>query len=176
MLLHDTSASHSLLSTAHLKNKMKFFTYVDNDYNYVLNYNDLHTARFVTRTVPNVECKFYDTYLFFPDSNYIFRGKRRLSFEEWWNEEIVTFNDGAKNNSITRKELILSESNQDGGAHFDRNINDIYDSYKKGNVGVIGQDITDPLLYDLLFGGYSLYKDSPSMEFKPKDITLALTR
>lgn len=41
-----------------------------------------------------------------------------LLFDEWWGMQIIKIN----NEVFTRKDLILSVANKDGGAHIDRNL------------------------------------------------------
>ncbi len=41
-----------------------------------------------------------------------------LLFDEWWEMQIIKIN----NENFSRKELILSDANKDGGAHIDRNL------------------------------------------------------
>jgi hypothetical protein len=53
-----------------------------------------------------------------------------LPFEEWWNE--VIFRDKGFN-KITRKSLITTTTNQDGGAHVDEKIDEIYYNLSRNN-------------------------------------------
>lgn len=41
-----------------------------------------------------------------------------LLFDEWWEMQIIKIN----NENFSRKELILSDANKDGGARIDRNL------------------------------------------------------
>jgi hypothetical protein len=44
---------------------------------------------------------------------------KRVTFEEWWEGELI-FTDGPQNNiTLTRKQLVAALRNQEGGAHFD---------------------------------------------------------
>jgi hypothetical protein len=49
------------------------------------------------------------------------RGK--VNFEDWWNREII---DDKKGNVLTRRSLVLTTCQQDGGAHVDAEIIDNY--------------------------------------------------
>jgi hypothetical protein len=53
-----------------------------------------------------------------------------ITFEEWWNK--IIFGDSS-GRTITRKELILTAANQDGGAHVDADLNTSYADLKKNN-------------------------------------------
>ena len=67
-----------------------------------------------------------------PTSHFVFH-----SFENWW-DEIVFEN---KINHLTRKELVLHIVNKDGGAHFDEEVEEKYDIFRKtwsGGSSLIG--------------------------------------
>ena len=49
------------------------------------------------------------------------------SFEDWWDIEKV-FDSGKS--SLTRKDLVLSVTNKDGGAHFDTKVQSNYDEFR----------------------------------------------
>lgn len=50
-------------------------------------------------------------------------GERNIPFEEWWNEAVIRDVSSGYDSSIwyTRKELIITHANKEGGAHFDAN-------------------------------------------------------
>lgn len=61
------------------------------------------------------------------------RKSAQLDFEVWWNGIIFT---DSKGQSISRKELVLSVADQDGGAHVDPFINEKYgDLSRKNSMG-----------------------------------------
>ncbi len=48
---------------------------------------------------------------------------RKKSFEDWWNKIVL---DDKKDNILTRKDLVLTVANKDGGAHIDPNLDRAY--------------------------------------------------
>ena len=55
---------------------------------------------------------------------------RLTTFDQWWNA--VVFQDSEKR-QITRRGLILSVADQDGGAHVDPTLNDVYAALSRQN-------------------------------------------
>jgi hypothetical protein len=55
---------------------------------------------------------------------------RLLPFTDWWNAPV--FVDQARN-TLTRKELVLTAANQDGGAHVDPTLDETYDKLSREN-------------------------------------------
>jgi len=49
-----------------------------------------------------------------------------LPFEKWWNQIIWST---STHNQLTRKEIALVATNQDGGAHVDKNLDEKYEEY-----------------------------------------------
>ena len=69
-----------------------------------------------------------------------------MPIENWWNE--VVFKDNEQN-TLTRKELILTASNQDGGAHIDPSLERKYARISKENsLGISSgnEKISKPML------------------------------
>jgi len=56
--------------------------------------------------------------------------KREVSFDEWWNE-IVFKTQG--HDAVSRKDLILTAANQDGGGHVDPELDEVYARLVKEN-------------------------------------------
>ena len=50
-----------------------------------------------------------------------------LEFEEWWGAERIF---SSSQSSLTRKDLVLSVANKDGGAHFDSKVQKKYDDFR----------------------------------------------
>ncbi len=50
-----------------------------------------------------------------------------LKFSEWWEKEVVF---RSNEHSLTRKDIILSVANKDGGAHFDSEVEEKYDAFR----------------------------------------------
>jgi hypothetical protein len=56
-------------------------------------------------------------------------GTRRITpFSEWWSERVYVLNDLA----ITRKQLVLTAANKDGGAHVDPDLPENYERLADG--------------------------------------------
>ena len=66
---------------------------------------------------------------------------RFLSFEDWWNEEILVLS----RIPLSRRELVLNAANKNGGAHVDiDNLDDIYKKMESGDIDmhhVIGDTV-----------------------------------
>jgi hypothetical protein len=58
-------------------------------------------------------------------------GVRDLSFEEWWNKDIIFFDGSCR---LTRRDLVLTLRNQEGGSHYDKEM-------RNPNVGSLKQPI-----------------------------------
>jgi len=54
---------------------------------------------------------------------------KEISFSDWWNQIILITPDQDR---FTRKSLILSLANKDGGAHVDENLDSDYERLKEG--------------------------------------------
>jgi hypothetical protein len=57
---------------------------------------------------------------------------RQLNFSEWWTEPVFSGRTGAP----TRRSIILSAADQDGGAHVDPSINSAYDELVRSGLGI----------------------------------------
>lgn len=55
---------------------------------------------------------------------------RPISFDNWWNEAVIRLSDDSR---LTRGELVLMMTNQDGGAHVDPEIDALYHRVAKAN-------------------------------------------
>lgn len=124
VLLHDTKKSTSLLAHLGKKNISFMSTNID------LNNNSVHLG-LVRRINIGVkdgvggEAKYWplckEQYFPMPKS------KVFLDFDTWWSKEII-FRSGI--HSLTRKDLVLTITNKDGGAHFDEKIDKKYDAFR----------------------------------------------
>jgi len=65
-----------------------------------------------------------------PLDNRIPGGGRWISFDAWWNA--IVFRDNA-GNSLSRKELVLTVAEQDGGVHVDAALNENYAKFTQDN-------------------------------------------
>lgn len=123
ILVHDTSSSKSLLSQLNVKDKMDF----------------LDTSGNITKKESVATCNFVLLqYELFSGQSEILPclenhvEKQNLPFNDWWEKTI--YYDPNTNNYLTRKLLILTVANKDGGAHIDSHIdNKTYVDLTKNN-------------------------------------------
>jgi len=130
-LVHDTSRSKSLLT--HLGTKEVLF--IDSAYanfpDNTMSYCGLVAMHMGTGAAPR--------YIALLDS----AKTKPVPFDAWWDG--VIFDDGRKN-TITRKELILSIANKDGGSHVDEKLDEKYGNLSRNNsmgwrISQDGQDL-----------------------------------
>jgi hypothetical protein len=75
------------------------------------------------------------TYIPFLDDRVPIGVPRFVSFDEWWNRVIFRSKEGQQ---ISRRDLILSVADQDGGAHIDPELNEAYSKLsREGGMGWI---------------------------------------
>ncbi|WML35333.1 hypothetical protein [Clostridium sp. OS1-26] len=124
VLLHDTKNSVSLLTQLSMKKKMY---YLDTAWDYnpknLLPHMGLIQMRIVVGDKPEYRAPLDDI----PDE------KKRVPkkiFDTWW--EKIVFTDGKKSR-MTRKDLVLCIVNQDGGAHVDPKLNEVYANLTRNN-------------------------------------------
>lgn len=73
-----------------------------------------------------------------------------VSFDYWWKEQVVLID--RRSQEFTRKDLVLSVADQDGGAHLDPIINESYKTLSRDNsIGWISAPINTPLI-DVFMG------------------------
>lgn len=112
VLVHDTSASHSLLAQLGIKDSLAWADsapVIDNDPNIVGRSPGLTSMglgaggiTFSARHMDSIE-----------QSN----TTRYVSFSDWWERPVILDSNNAE---FSRKELVLALVNKDGGAHLDR--------------------------------------------------------
>lgn len=123
VLVHDTSASISLLSQLNLKGIQLFDTAYDYDpRKYFHSFHGLammqtgaSSRMFVPRCA--VPPKPFDEPL------------KLVPFDQWWNKVVIV---DAKRNQFTRQQLVLTLSNREGGAHVDPTLDDAYTALTRG--------------------------------------------
>jgi len=113
LLFHDTGNSKSLLGQLGLKNTEFYDTAFEYDPN-----DPLYDAGLIVKScdLETGEWKFSPLLDTAPQI-------RKTKFEIWWNTPVFVDTIG---NKLSRKDLILSIGNQDGGAHVDPSINEAY--------------------------------------------------
>lgn len=128
IILHDTPNSTSILKHLNAKNINLFTTYWkppdgENGYAFMHVFNmgviDMGKGKFGYG--PNLED-------FHPDKS------RVLPVEEWWNQVVWVISPKSR---LTRKRLVLSAANQDGGTHVDSQLNKHYEKLVSADLGSI---------------------------------------
>jgi hypothetical protein len=118
VLVHDSKNSISLLKQL----KKKDISFYDNASSYLPG-NLFPTARLVAlASTKEGEA----TYI--PNKDFRGNSTIKVPFDSWWNDIVI---DDSHGNLLKRKDLILSISNQDGGAHVDPELNIPYGSIAK---------------------------------------------
>src|SRR5664280_1560918 len=119
VLLHDTAMSLSLLGQLGIKTSLQFYD--------------------LSLTIPDLDPRLQmgETILAwtttFPTPRYVAildhgPPPKKLSFGEWWEASCLMMHPAGQ--KLGRKELILTVSNQDGGAHVDSGIDEDYAFFK----------------------------------------------
>ena len=121
VLLHDTSRSHSLFKQIGIKEKLKYYS-TPNPYGPSNILSECHLIRAcIGQDIP------YEPIL--DDFPPIFKWEK-INFEHWWTEQIVK---DVKGQTFSRKELVLSMAEQDGGAHVDPSLDKKYADLSRKN-------------------------------------------
>jgi hypothetical protein len=129
VLVHDTSNSISLLTHLSIKNAQ----YLSTNFRDPTQKVHLGLVRQINVGVNDGsggEAKYWPLC----DERYFPSPKQHFSllpFDEWWGERIF---ENARS-SLTRRELVLAMSNKDGGAHFDTEVDERYDDFRKSLSG-----------------------------------------
>lgn len=109
---------------------------------------------------------------------------RHVAFDEWWNA--VVFRDQSRTTTLSRRDLVLTAANQDGGAHVDPALDERYARFARDNamgwsysdgqtekpmdgaVGVAIRQIAHEVLRSLVPG----YRKSPPNNMPGRDMAL----
>jgi len=120
IFIHDTKFSTSLLT--HLKKKDILFYDTANEYD---PYNLAPTIGLVC-----MQCGPEGAKYIAPLDDNIRVQNKKVPFEKWWEKIVIA---DTKGNKLTRKDLILSITNKDGGAHIDKKLDEDYANLIKLN-------------------------------------------
>jgi hypothetical protein len=118
VLLHETKQSKSLLKQL----KMDDLKFISTGMPYDKNNLATHMSLLAVRLDPT-GAKYVPLLGELPIS-------REMTFGEWWNEIVFTDQAG---NLLSRKELVLTAANQDGGGHVDPALDEVYDKLVRDN-------------------------------------------
>lgn len=120
VLVHDTEASRSLLGQLGMKDNVAFkdLSLPYDSYNLVAHsgLTKIHIDQQQTRILP-----------LFNDSPI---PPRDLSFDEWWNGIVFVDQNGVQH---SRRDLVLTLANQDGGGHVDPELDQEYVNLSRNN-------------------------------------------
>jgi hypothetical protein len=114
VLLHDTKNSHSLLGQLGKKNVTFLDTALEFDPKNIVPHSGLvsvATGRHAARLddVPQM---------------------KKVEFDAWWNAPVFSDSYGQ---TLSRKDLVLTAANQDGGAHVDPELDEVYAKLARDN-------------------------------------------
>jgi hypothetical protein len=132
IMVHDTRRSKSLLNHLGLKRRMPFrdTALAETPPGVITVDAGLCVFRFKLDTPGVIE--------FHPPLDDLSDDRRHPStcFDDWWLTAVL---DDAAGNSFTRRDLVLSVADQDGGAHIDAQLNPAYAALTRGNSLGFGQ-------------------------------------
>jgi hypothetical protein len=120
VLLHDTNTSISLLGQLNLKKACFYSTTKGVDVANILTQASLLILK-VGNGVSKYEVPFDNR----PPHQFSW-----MSFDDWWNQNVFLDN---KRRIISRKKLITYVANQDGGAHVDPELDEVYYDLSRKN-------------------------------------------
>lgn len=129
----------------HIEGKLRIPTFTDTFNNTdVLNYGALQFVRF-PKYFNNT--RYFDTMIFNPKND---NPIRYLKLKHWWKQPILRL----FNTDLTRENLVCFESNEDGGAHFDEQINKVFKSLRDGESSfrIIGKDMNSFMFANFIGG------------------------
>lgn len=145
LLVHDKSRSISLLSQLKSKDIYYFSTAVPYDPKNLLPHMGLIGIK--GEVGPEKTKATYFPFLDEGDNNHW------VTFNTWWNNEII-LDDRKK--KFSRKDLVLTVANKDGGAHVDPDLDEAYRNLSRSNTlgwefffGGKKEPMTEPELYSV---------------------------
>lgn len=124
VLVHDTNKSTSLLSHLNRKDIVYLSTNFESD-KYPTHLGLVRRINSGVKDGKGGEAKYWPLC----DERYFPSPKEHkfISFEQWWCKDKVFCSGQFK---LTRKDLVLSLTNKDGGAHFDTAVEEKYDAFR----------------------------------------------
>lgn len=117
ILLHDTKSCKSLLGLLDMKNTSFYDTSMEDESNVKTSHCSL--VHVLLKPGPPKYVALLD------DARY-----KKVDFDTWWNGIVFTDFEG---HTVSRKDLVTTMANQDGGAHVDASVNKEYSSLSKGD-------------------------------------------
>ena len=120
IMVHDTAVSHSLLRQLGRKGDPFLDTALPIDSKSFFSYSGLLAA-----SMGPGGCGFKPHLENHPEG-----GGKLIPFEDWWNATVFRDQQG---NTFSRKQLVLALANQDGGAHVDPQLDEVYHKLTRQN-------------------------------------------
>lgn len=118
--MHDTRISISLLTQLNKKDILFYDIAIDYNPNNLQSHMGLVVGK-ATRTGLGTGTGEYEARCdFIPPPDKI----KKVRFDDWWNKIVLV--DAKHKSILTRKDVVLTVANQDGGAHIDPNLNEAY--------------------------------------------------
>lgn len=137
ILLHDTGMSHSLLFQLGLKDKLQFIdSLLPIDPQPVGRKNGVTT--FVVQGLPGLIGITFVTKGVTKGGKFVAPlsvregAKGQIPFSIWWENECIPGHDSKR---YSRKQLILTMANKEGGSHVDTEIDNAYKQFAKSSLG-----------------------------------------
>jgi len=124
VLVHDTSQSTSLLTLLGRKRKMLF-------YDSASKYDPRNLATGNCLTVVKLSANEAEYIAPLDDLSSARDKNKKRSFNNWW-ERLIIYGDN-KNNTFTRKKLVLAVANKEGGTHVDPTLDQQYADLSRFN-------------------------------------------
>lgn len=125
-IFYNSNNSHSLIDQINGRDHLKMLSLSNPTKQDIINIGPIYTARFKGSLLAPTD--YYSTFLFYPGSEI---KPKKIIFSDWWHKPMIKFGQGSEY-CISRGDIITIMANQDGGVHFDPDINATYQSLKNG--------------------------------------------
>lgn len=159
-LFYNSRGNHPLIQLAQAHKSIRMFSYT-NYKNREVDYGATSIAR-IPDTLNNNH--YIMTYLFDPK---LVERPHKLPLSKWWESPIFKFG----NTIINRRVLVKIDANQNGGAHFDPDIDSNYYYLLNGQTGI--EMLVNIFNYQTIFGGD---KSLIGKKLRPSNLPGALLR
>jgi hypothetical protein len=137
VLLHDTQRSTSLLTHLGKKERVGFLSSYSPDSGGPVDLGLVRRINVGVHDGTGGEAKYWalcdERYFPTPTNRF-----RVLPFDDWWGERVFS----TSVTWLTRKDLVLAVANKDGGSHFDTQVEERYDVFRKswsGGSTIVGR-------------------------------------
>lgn len=126
-LFYDTHTQKSLVGQMGTLDIIPFLSFSEISSQSGFQSSSIFNATF--QSISASPTNYIDTWLFYPGKNFT---PSRLKFKHWWHQPLlITGTD-----TMERKDIVTIVANQDGGAHFDSELDQKYQNIKDGSTGI----------------------------------------